>query len=74
MKHGMVCIKIMRKDSSHTIASWGKTRNINYLQEVASDLLSYSEAVVHGSEKFFISYSDYFQSTLNRNNGKTVQY
>ena len=44
------------------------------LQEVASDPLSYSEVVVHNSEEFFRSYSDYFQSTLNGDNGKTAQH
>ena len=44
------------------------------LLEVASDPLSYSEAVVHNSEEFFISYGDFFQSTLNGDNGKTEQY
>ena len=36
------------------------------LQEVASDPLSYSEAVVHNSEEFFIFYGDYFQSMIKR--------
>ena len=44
------------------------------MQEVASDPLSYSEAVFHNSEEFFISYGDFFQSTLNGDNGKTAQY
>ena len=44
------------------------------LQEVASDPLSYSEVFVHNSEEFFRSYSDYFQSTMNGDNGKTAQY
>ena len=44
------------------------------LLEVASDPLSYSEAVVHNSEEFFISYGDFFQSTLNGDIGKTEQY
>ena len=43
-------------------------------QEVASDPLSDSEAVVHNSEEFFISYGDFFQSTLNGDNSKTAQY
>ena len=41
------------------------------LQEVASDPLFYSETAVHNSEEFFRSYTDCFQSTLNRNNSKT---
>ena len=74
----MVCtrtvIRSIRKDSSHTISSREKTRITTKLQEVALDPLSYSEAVVHNSEEFFKSYGDYFQSTLNGDNGKTAQY
>ena len=44
------------------------------LQKVASDPLSSSEAVVYNSKEFFRSYGDYFQFTLNGDNGKTAQY
>ena len=44
------------------------------MQKVASVPFSYSEATVNNSEEFFRSYGDYFQSTLNADNGKTAQY
>ena len=44
------------------------------LQEVTSDPLSYSDTAFQNSEEFLRSYGDYFQSTLNRDNGKTTQF
>ena len=44
------------------------------MQKVALVPFSYSEAVVKNSEEFFRSYGDYFQSTLNADNGKTAQH
>ena len=44
------------------------------LQEVTSDPRSYSETAFQNSEEFLRSYGDYFQSTMNRDNGKTTQF
>ena len=63
-------IRSIRNDSSNTISSWEKTRITNW---VARSCFR-STFLFRHSEEFFRSYSDYFQSTLNGDNGETVQY